>query len=103
MPNTNLPKWLIAEDVSCLRQFIIHTESPRFVGEIFDDDEGIGNIIGFPKGEIIWIDDPPMDASALAKIMRQAGDALMEYDDRNEAEYEKAKELDRLMDEEDPF
>ena len=98
-----LPEWLIAEDVNCQRQFIVHTEAPRFIGEIFDDDEGIGNIIGFPKGEMVWIDDPPLDAAYLARLMREADDALNDYDERNELEYEKAKLLERQMDEEDPY
>ena len=100
---SDLPKWLIGEDISCQHQFMVHTQTPRFIAEIFDDDEGLGNIIGFPKGEVIWIDEPPLDGEILARLMREAGEALNAYDERNEIEYEKAKILEKQMDEEDPF
>ena len=74
------PKWLIAEDVDCTRWFMIHTEYPRFIAEIFDDEETGGNIIGFPKGEVDFIDNPPTIAPELASLMREAGDALVKYD-----------------------
>ena len=86
---TNIPKWLIAEDVECSRWFIVHTQFPRFVAEIFDDEETGGNIIGFPKGEVVMIDQYPVDesaASSLAKLMREAGEALTRYDQNNEAD-----------------
>ena len=86
LKKTELPKWLIAEDVSCARWFIVHTEFPRFIGEIFDDEEG-GNVIGLPKGEVILIDQYPADESAaveLARLMREAGEALNLYGVVNE-------------------
>lgn len=87
---TGLPKFLIAEDVACEKWFIVHTEFPRFIGEIFDNDDGT-QTIGFPKGEIVMIDNYPADENAgskLAKLMRQAGDALVEYDRNNEEKAE---------------
>lgn len=83
---TGLPKWLIAEDVACEKWFIVHTEFTRFIGEIFDNADGT-QTIGFPKGKIVMIDNYPVDENAdkkLAKLMRQAGDALIEYDRNNE-------------------
>jgi len=92
-----LPKWLIAEDVECSRWFIVHTEFPRFIGEIFDDEETGGNIIGFPKGKIVMIDNVPIDESAgpkIARLMREAGDALQKYDAINEAKAEESRRLE---------
>ena len=91
---STLPKWLIAEDVNCTRWFIVHTEFPRFIGEIFDDDETGGNIIGLPKGKIEMIDQYPISESAgpkLAKLMREAGEALIKYDETNDRKAEQAK------------
>lgn len=89
-PN-RLPKWLIAEDVNCTRWFIVHTQFPRFIAEIFDDEETGGSIIGFPKGEVKLIDKPVPDAQKLARLMRQAGEALNDYDEISEIKAEQAK------------
>ena len=77
-------RWLVAENIDGSRQYIIHTDRPRFIAEIFDNDNG-GNDIG----EFEFIDDPfefysslTKDdmAAACAKLARQAGDALNQYD-----------------------
>jgi len=86
-----LPKWIIGENVDCNRDFIMHTEYPRFIAEIFDSDDGTYNIIGAPKGEVIFIDEPEPDVTAIAKLMREAGDALAMYDEVNETKAEIAK------------
>lgn len=97
---TNIPKWLIAEDVRCERWFIMHTEWPRFVGEIFEDEETGVETIGFPEGEIEFVDQVNFGqktAQKMARLMREAGEALELYDAINE---EKA-EHDRLEAEDD--
>jgi hypothetical protein len=74
----NLPRWLVGENVNGKRQFIIHTQEPRFVGEIFDNDAGGSDIT-----DIQFIDQPVIDeqtAGKMAKLMREAGDALIKYD-----------------------
>lgn len=94
---STLPKWLIAEDVECTREFMVHTEFPRFIGEIFDDEETGGSIIGFPKGDIEFIDNVNIDDKSpakLAKLMREAGDALAMYDDINEQKADEARRLE---------
>ena len=91
---STLPKWLIAEEVNCTRWFMVHTEFPRFIGEIFDDEETGGNIIGLPKGEIEFIDNIPIGEKThikLARLMREAGEALIEYDEINDMKAEQAK------------
>ena len=88
---SKLSKWLIAEDVNCTRWFIVHTQFPRFIGEIFDDEETGGNIIGSPKGKIELIDEPLFITATLANLMREAGDALLKYDKINEIKAEQAR------------
>lgn len=91
---STLPKWLIAEDVKCTRWFIVHTEFPRFIGEIFDDEETGGNIIGLPKGKIEFIDNVPIGEEThikLARLMREAGEALSDYDEINDMKAEQAR------------
>ncbi|NIP26662.1 MAG: hypothetical protein GWN94_19825 [Phycisphaerae bacterium] len=68
-------KWLIAENVDGSRQYIIHTQEPRFIGEILDNEEG-----GKDVNEFIWLDEPPLDVSFMARLMREAGEAINEYD-----------------------
>lgn len=83
-------KWLIAESVDGVKQYIIHTEYPRFIAEILDGKDG--QVIGNPE----WIDrvSPETDVMTIARLMRQAGEALETYDDileREEDEEEKDK------------
>lgn len=94
MATHELPEWLIAEDHACTRWFIMHTCSPRFIAEIFDDEETGGNIFGSPAGEIIWLDEPPLNPQRAARLMRRAGDALARYDDLNEIEAERSRQDD---------
>lgn len=49
----------------------MHTEYPRFIGEIFDD----GSIEG-----VVWIDKHEVSALDWARLMREAGEALDKYD-----------------------
>jgi len=84
MVNYNVKdEWIVGESVDGQRQYIIHCLPPRFVAEIFDNDEG-GNDIG----EFEFIDEPPKNAAALAKLARRAGDALAEHDQRLENDLE---------------
>ena len=77
----NLPRWLFGENMNGKRQFIFHTHEPRFIGEIFDNDSG-GNDIE----NVQFIDDQPeiFDGieKELAKLMREAGEALAKYDEK---------------------
>ena len=75
MAYSKFDKWLVAENIDGSRQYIIHTQTPRFIGEILDNEEG-GNEVT----EFIWLDEPPADASFLAQLMREAGDAINQYD-----------------------
>ena len=84
MAITKFDRWLIAENIDGSRQYIIHTQKPRFVGEILDNE-----LNGNDVTEFDWFDDPfefysgkSADdmAAAIAKLMRQAGDAIAEYD-----------------------
>ncbi len=84
MAISKFDKWLIAENVDGNRQYIIHTHRPRFIAEVLDNEVCGNNITEFE-----WIDDPwefykdkATDdiASILARLAREAGDALNEYD-----------------------
>ncbi len=75
MAISKFDEWLIAENIDGSRQYIIHTLTPRFIGEILDTANG-GNEVK----ELEWIDPPPQDVSEAARLMRQTGDAIAEYD-----------------------
>jgi len=75
MAITKFDRWLIAENIEGSRQYIIHTHRPRFIGEILDNAEGGNDVTDF-----IWLDEPPLDVSFMARLMREAGDAINEYD-----------------------
>ena len=63
---TTLPKFLIGDSADA-RTFIVHLHRPRFLAQIAE-----------PSGEEItvvdWYDDPPADATLLARLTREAGD-----------------------------
>ena len=75
MAITKFDEWLVGENVDGSRQYIIHTLTPRFVGEIVDNDAG-GNDVA----EFEFYDEPPADPAYLARLMSEAGDAINEYD-----------------------
>ncbi len=74
--NSQTPDWLFAENMDRTRTFIVYCRPPRFIGEILDTDEGDSEIV-----HLEWLDEPPLDAALLAKLMRQAGEALVQYDE----------------------
>ena len=71
----NLPIWIFGEDHTGDRQFLIHTGHPRFIAEVFDILGGDQEI-----KVILWLDQPEPDVQTLARLMREAGEALAEYD-----------------------
>jgi hypothetical protein len=77
MPIDRLDEWLLAENLDGSRQYVVHTQYPRFVGEIIDTDVGGSNVLDFE-----WLDEPPLDATIMARLMREAGEAIAEYDRR---------------------
>jgi hypothetical protein len=71
-----LEKFILGEGLGDTpRQYIIHTESPRFIGELFEDDAGSS----YHLGETMWL-DPVTDAQIVARIMREMGEFLQAYD-----------------------
>src|SRR3989339_1306779 len=86
----DLPRFIFGENIDGKRQFVIHTQEPRFIGEIFGNDEGGSDI-----DNVMFIDQPDIHkntAKDLAKLMSETGDALFEYD-RNLDQFEE-KEFD---------
>lgn len=83
----SVPKWLFAEDHSGRRFFAIHTDTPKFISEFRENENG------FYGGEVaLWIDAPQMDVALVARLMRECADAVAAYDERLETDIEEADE-----------
>lgn len=77
-----MPRFLIDDTagISDAQIFVVHTQTPRFIGELVPEDEAevIGQIelTGLPDHEvltrIVWIDDPIFDPDELIPAMAQA-------------------------------
>ncbi len=74
MAITFIDEWLVAEGTNSDRWYVVHTQFPRFVIEMCDNDYG-----GYESGEFDCFDECP-DASLLAKLARQAGEIFRDYD-----------------------
>jgi len=68
---------LFAESEDGARQYIMRTAEPRFIAELLDDP---GDLAVTITGEVWWLDEPPADAAAVARLMRLAGEAVARYD-----------------------
>lgn len=83
---TPLPLWLFADGLDGTRNFLIRTEAPRFIAEVFaeDDDAGILAELSFALSDgrslanFTWLDPQPED---YLPLLRQADNALRDYDD----------------------
>ena len=65
---TDWPQFLIGDSPD-ERTFVVHLHHPRFVGEVEENDDGTESI------RPTFIDDiDGMDAAAIARLMREAGD-----------------------------
>ena len=82
-----MPRWLIDDTagISAARVFVVHTEFPRFFGELMPDDEHdpAGATIAAPFGwtlcRIEWIDRVP--ATAIDEgLVRSLGQAVSHWD-----------------------
>ena len=69
-----IDEWLVAEGTDSGRWYIIHAVEPRFIMEMLDEDDG-----GYSSGEAFIIDEC-LDASLMAKLAREAGEAFEKYD-----------------------
>lgn len=82
------PEWLLGEDVDGGRQFVIHTATPAFIAEIFEDDDpaGILDQISFhcPSGQSLarfyWYDDAVTDEKEFIALCSRAAEFIAEYD-----------------------
>jgi hypothetical protein len=95
---SDFPRWLFGENIDGKRQFIIHTQEPRFIGEIVDTDDGFNEIT-----KVQFIDEPEFPlpakkggklAKGLARLMREAGEALIKYDKNLDDFTERQKEAE---------
>lgn len=75
------------------RQYVTHTQEPRFVCELFEEDEAIAaggvnlDLGGERAANFAWIDPPPGEAE-LREIMGAMRAAIEEADARGEIEIE---------------
>lgn len=76
----SLPEWLIDDtaNITNARVFVVHTQKPRFIGELMPGDEAeiSGLKIVTLKNQVLcrifWIDDPVFDANELCRSLDQA-------------------------------
>ena len=69
-----IDKWLVAEGTNSSRRYVVHTQFPRFILEMCDNEDG-----GYESSHI-EIYDECLDASLLARLGRQAGEVFRDYD-----------------------
>jgi len=75
-----LPRFLIDDtsDITNARVFVVHTQEPRFIGELMpgDESEVTGITFSCSSGEvlcrIVWIDDPEFDGQELTSSLNEA-------------------------------
>jgi hypothetical protein len=69
-------EWLIADTLECESKYVVHTLTPRFIGEIRYS-------LDVPRGcevsEIEWIDPQPLDEATLARLVREANAAIYKH------------------------
>lgn len=65
-----LPEWLIADSADG-RVFIVHVKTPAFIAEVSEET----------IEQLFWFDNPPIDASEVAQLMRKAGKFYMSEED----------------------
>lgn len=82
----SLPRWLIDDtaDITNGRVFVVHTQAPRFIGELLPEDEATLDgveISGLPFGQvltrILWFDEPEFE---IDELCRSLIDALLHHD-----------------------
>ena len=89
-----LPRWLIDDtsDICNARIFVVHTQEPRFVGELMPEAEADAAdvldrvVISRMPGEqivtrILWLDDPPFfDDDFAADLAGSLAEAIHRHD-----------------------
>lgn len=78
----NFDKWIVGENVSMNREYVVHTEYPRFIAEIIHHSEKNFSDLR----EVTFIDELRPIAPDIAKLMREAGEAIADYYERLEDE-----------------
>ena len=76
----SLPEWLIDDtaDITNARVFVVHTQEPRFVGELLPEEEAeisgitISTIDHQVVCRITWINDPVFDVNKLCSSLAHA-------------------------------
>ena len=80
-------RWIIGESATAERTYVIHTQEPRFIGEVFDEDDADGILSscsfamtnGQSLANLIFIDDIPGN-DELTVLLSEASELLAIYD-----------------------
>ncbi|TKJ35804.1 MAG: hypothetical protein CEE38_14465 [Planctomycetes bacterium B3_Pla] len=70
-------EWLVAEGSESGREYIVHTQHPRFVMEMCRYPDGT-----YESGQFEYFDEC-LDVVLLARLARQAGLVFARYDDES--------------------
>lgn len=86
-----VPEYLLADDITGKRFFLIHTAAPAYVAEIFGEEDmplDVGVTYGCADGRSLavlnWIGDEPSE-TAYRETMAAAEKYLQEYDAQTDA------------------
>ena len=71
----NKPKYLVCFNREDERDFVLHTEKPRFLMSFREPNED-GSI---SSEEVEFIDPEPEDANKIARLMREAGQIYADH------------------------
>lgn len=90
-----LPEWLICEDVDGDRTFVFHSVDPKFVCEVYDEDESQWDAAnatyemsdGRLLGNFVWYGEVNEDEVDIETLSAHAAEALEIYEDNLENEY----------------
>lgn len=80
------PNWIIGDSIDGTRQYLLRAVKPCFLAQICDDDQARLAPLSFALADgrqlahFQWFDPQPQGA-ALTELLRQAAQAIHDYDD----------------------
>jgi len=83
-----IDEWLIGENETGSRTYIIHSQHPVFICEVFDEDSPVIGEIEYSCrsdqtfSRFVWYDEPVTDEQEFLALCQFAEAALSEYDKR---------------------
>jgi len=88
MTDITLDEWLIADNPSATRRYLIHTVAPRFICEVIFDEDLDVDLHRFSYGRVnneesfigfVWLDEAAT-GDKLLKLLASGDDALTVYE-----------------------